>query len=124
MRDLPWFLPAWVCGWWTRLVRLIDVTYDESVGDDALRRPLADALTDAVAAEVDCPEEPLIGPPGPGDIETRFRPKGPADVGDLALVVEGADEALREPSDRQGTPGRFSFETGWRTSTSARSASG
>ena len=49
---------------------------------------MADALTDAVAVAVDCPEEPLIGPPAPGDIEIRFRPKGPTDVGDLAVVVE------------------------------------
>ncbi len=30
----------------------------------------------------------LDGPPGPGDIEIRFRKKSPLDVGDLDVVIE------------------------------------
>jgi hypothetical protein len=66
---------------------LIEVTYDESLNEGALRR-LARELPSVVAEAVDCPEEPWIGPPGPGDIEIRFRQRGPLDVGDLNVVVE------------------------------------
>lgn len=66
---------------------LIDVTYDETVSEEVLRR-LAEVLPDAVAEAVDCPEEPWTGPPGPGDIEIRFRRKSQLDVGDLDVVIE------------------------------------
>jgi hypothetical protein len=66
---------------------LIDVTYDETIGEDVLRR-LGEVLPDVVSEAVDCPEEPWIGPPGPGDIEIRFRTKSQLDVGDLNVVIE------------------------------------
>ena len=66
---------------------LIDVTYDGTVGEEVLHR-LAEVLPDAVAEAVDCPEEPWIGPPGPGDIEIRFRKKSQLDVSDLDVVIE------------------------------------
>jgi hypothetical protein len=66
---------------------LIDVTYDATVGEEVLHR-LGEVLPDAVAEAVECPEEPRIGPPGPGDIEIRFRRKSPLDVGELDVVIE------------------------------------
>lgn len=66
---------------------LIDVTYDQTVPGEALRR-LGEVLPDLVAEAVACPEEPWTGPPQPGDVEIRFRPKGPYDVGELDCVVE------------------------------------
>jgi hypothetical protein len=49
---------------------------------------LADRLPDLVANAVDCPEEPWLGAPGPGDIQIRFHPKGAQDIGQLRLVIE------------------------------------
>lgn len=66
---------------------LIDVTYDATVDQEVLHR-LAEVLPDAVAEAVDCPEEPRVGPPGPGDIEIRFREKSHLDIGDLDVVIE------------------------------------
>ncbi|MGN6246306.1 MAG: hypothetical protein ACTHQ3_21865 [Motilibacteraceae bacterium] len=66
---------------------LIDVTYDQALPPEALRR-LGEVLPDLVAEAVACPEEPWTGPPQPGDVEIRFRPKGPYDVGELHCVVE------------------------------------
>ena len=66
---------------------LVDVTYDDTVHEDVLRR-LGELLPDIVAEAVVCPEEPWTGPPGIGDIEIRFRAKSAIDVGDLNLVVE------------------------------------
>jgi hypothetical protein len=66
---------------------LIDVTYDKTVGDEVLHR-LAETLPDAVAEAVECAEEPRVGPPGPGDIEIRFRPRSQLDVGELDVVIE------------------------------------
>jgi hypothetical protein len=66
---------------------LIDVTYDKTVGVEVLRR-LTQVLPDAVAEAVDCPQEPRIGPPEPGDIEIRFRQKSELDVGGLDVVIE------------------------------------
>lgn len=66
---------------------LIDVTYDPTVDEDVLQR-LAGMLPDVVSEAVDCPEEPWIGPAGPGDIEIRFRRKSQLDVGDLEVVIE------------------------------------
>ena len=66
---------------------LVDVTYDDTVHEDVLRR-LGELLPDIVAEAVGCPEEPWTGPPGIGDIEIRFRAKSAIDVGDLNLVVE------------------------------------
>jgi hypothetical protein len=66
---------------------LIDVTYDGTVGEEVLHR-LAEVLPDAVAEAVECPEEPRLGPPGPGDVEIRFRRKSPLDAGELDVVIE------------------------------------
>lgn len=66
---------------------LVDVTYDDTVGEDDLRR-IGELLPNAVAEAVSCPEEPWTGPPGVGDIEIRFRPKNVFDVGYLNVVVE------------------------------------
>jgi len=66
---------------------LIDVTYDDTVGGETLRR-LAELLPGAVAEAVDCPEEPVTGPAGPGDIEIRFRDRSPFDTGELNVVIE------------------------------------
>jgi hypothetical protein len=66
---------------------LVDVTYDRAVGEEVLRR-LAATLPDAVSEVVDCPEEPWIGPPQPGDLEVRFRERSPYVVGELSLVIE------------------------------------
>jgi len=66
---------------------LVDVTYDDTLDEQLLRR-LGDVLPDFIAEAVDCPEEPWIGPPALGDIEIRFRRKGAFDLGDLNVVVE------------------------------------
>jgi hypothetical protein len=66
---------------------LIEVTYDETVGVEVLRR-LGELLPEVVGEAVDCPEEPATGPMRPGDIEIRFRQKSPLDVGDLDVVIE------------------------------------
>jgi hypothetical protein len=68
-------------------VPLVDITYDNSVSKAALVR-LGQVLPDTVAEAVSCAEEPWHGPPAPGDIEIRFRSKGPWDVGELTCVVE------------------------------------
>lgn len=66
---------------------LIDVTYDSSVPQSALRQ-LRELLPDVVAEAVDCPEEPWTGPAEIGDIEIRFHPRHDLDIGDLNVVVE------------------------------------
>jgi hypothetical protein len=84
-RQSRW--PHSVAGNQTSGMPLIDVTYDAAVADEVLHR-LAAMLPDAVAEAVDCPDEPQIGPPEPGDIEIRFRKKSQLDVGDLDVVIE------------------------------------
>lgn len=66
---------------------LIEVTYDSTVAEPVLRR-LAELLPPVVAEAIACPEEPWTGPPAVGDIEIRFRRKGPLDVGELNCVIE------------------------------------
>ena len=66
---------------------LVDVTYDTTLTEPALRR-LGQVLLDVVAEAVGCPEEPWVGPPQPGDIEIRFREKGSLNIGDLNCVIE------------------------------------
>jgi hypothetical protein len=68
-------------------VPLIDVTYKSTVAEPVLAS-LAELLPGVVAEAVECPEEPRTGPPGPGDIEIRFRRRSPLDVGDLDVVIE------------------------------------
>jgi len=68
-------------------VPFVDVAYDSTITEPMLRQ-LAELLPDLVAEAVECPEEPIVGPPEPGDLEIRFRPKGPFDVGGLNCAVE------------------------------------
>jgi hypothetical protein len=68
-------------------VPIVDVTHDDTVSDELLRR-LGELLPDVVAEAVSCPEEPWTGPPGIGDIEIRFHRKITVDVGRLNVVVE------------------------------------
>jgi hypothetical protein len=68
-------------------VPLVDVTYDESLTEESLAE-LRRVLPGVVAEAVDCPDDRSTGPPEPGDIEIRFRRKGPLDVGELDVVVE------------------------------------
>jgi hypothetical protein len=80
---------------------LIDVTYDATVGEDALRR-LGKLLPDVVSEAVECPEEPWTGPAEPGDIEIRFRKKSALDVGGLDVVIEVRTKLLKHRvQDRQ-----------------------
>ena len=66
---------------------LIDITYDQSVGEEVLRQ-LGERLPDVVAEAIECPEEPWIGPPEPGDIEIRFHEKSSLDIGEMNVVIE------------------------------------
>jgi hypothetical protein len=68
-------------------VPLVDVTYDNTVPEEALRK-LSDLLPALVCEAVDCPEEPCVRPVQVGDIEIRFRTKGSLDVGELNCVIE------------------------------------
>ena len=68
-------------------VPVVDVTYDPSLPSELLDG-LRSALPDVVAEAVDCPEEPWTGPPEPGDIELRFRPRHELDVGGLPVTIE------------------------------------
>jgi hypothetical protein len=65
----------------------VEVVYDSTMTELMLGQ-LAELLPDLVAEAVACPEEPNVGPPEPGDIEIRFRPKGPFDVGGLNCAIE------------------------------------
>ncbi len=66
---------------------IIDVTHGPQVEGDRLLR-LARMLPHAVSVAVECPEEPYDQPLQPGDIEIRFRPRGPYDISGLDIVVE------------------------------------
>jgi hypothetical protein len=68
-------------------VPFVEVVYDTTITEPMLRK-LTELLRDLVAEAVACPEEPNVGPPEPGDIEIRFRPQGPFDVGGLNCAVE------------------------------------
>lgn len=71
----------------TFTVPLVDVTYDDSVGEDLLLR-LRQLLPDVIAEAVAWPEQPWIGPPEVGDLEIRFRRKSHLDFGELNVVIE------------------------------------
>jgi hypothetical protein len=68
-------------------VPFVEVVYDRTITEPMLRQ-LAALLPELVADAVGCPEEPTVGPPAPGDLEIRFRPKGPLDVGELNCAIE------------------------------------
>jgi hypothetical protein len=66
---------------------IIDVTYGSQVAEERLLR-LARTLPHAVSLAVECPEEPYDQVLQPGDVEIRFRPRGPYDVSGLDVVAE------------------------------------
>ncbi len=66
---------------------IVAVTYAAHVAAAQLDR-LATALPHAVSLAVACPEEPYDHPLEPGDVDVRFHPRGPHDVGGLDVVVE------------------------------------
>jgi hypothetical protein len=68
-------------------VPFVEVVYDSTITEPMLRK-LGELLPGLVAEAVACPEEPAVGPAEPGDLEIRFRPKGPFDVGALNCAVE------------------------------------
>jgi hypothetical protein len=85
---------------------IVEVTHDPQVAPAALQR-LAEVLPHAVSLAVECPEEPYDGMLQPGDVELRFRPRGPYDSGGLDIVVEvrskwfaSRAEASQERCDR------------------------
>lgn len=66
---------------------IVEVTHDPQAAAAQLQA-LAEALPHAVSLAVECPEEPYDGLLQPGDVEVRFRPRGPYDSGGLDIVVE------------------------------------
>jgi hypothetical protein len=83
-------------------VPFVEVVYDSTITEPMLRQ-LAELLPSLVAEAVACPEEPDVGPPEPGDLEIRFRPKGPFDIGELNCAVECGRSSTRAGS----RPGRI-----------------
>ena len=69
------------------LVPLVDVTYEEGIDEEQLRR-LPRPPVRGRADGCECPEEPATGPPALGDLEIRFHCKGTFDCGELRVVVE------------------------------------
>ena len=66
---------------------IVDVTHGPQVSQAQLVR-LSRELPHAVSLAVECPEEPYDEALRPGDVEIRFRSRGPYDVSGLDLVVE------------------------------------
>ncbi|MDX8032383.1 hypothetical protein SK803_19385 [Lentzea sp. BCCO 10_0856] len=66
---------------------LVEITYAPHVPHSVLKE-LAAMLPHAVSVAVECPEEPYDGDLQPGDVELRFRPRGPFDVSGMDIVVE------------------------------------
>ena len=66
---------------------IVEVTHNPVMATAQLRA-LAQALPHAVSVAVECPEEPYDGMLQPGDVDVRFRPRGPHDSGGLDIVVE------------------------------------
>lgn len=66
---------------------LVDVTYGPHVPESILRE-LAKELPHIVSIAVECPEEPYDLDLQPGDVEIRFRQRGPLDISGLDAVVE------------------------------------
>ncbi|GAA1479187.1 hypothetical protein GCM10009623_36330 [Nocardioides aestuarii] len=66
---------------------LVEITHAARF-DDAQLRLLAERLPHEVSLAVECPEEPYDGDLRPGDVDLRFRPRGPYDAGGLDLVIE------------------------------------
>lgn len=68
-------------------VPLVEITYASHVSPAALEN-LAAMLPHAVSLAVECPEEPYDGDLQPGDVDLRFRPRGPLDSTGMDLVIE------------------------------------
>jgi hypothetical protein len=66
---------------------LVEITYASHVEMRVLRE-LRAALPHLVSEAVACPEEPYDGNLQPGDVDLRFRERGPLDSGGLDVVVE------------------------------------
>jgi hypothetical protein len=66
---------------------IVEVTHNPVIATAQLRA-LAEALPHAVSLAVECPEEPYDGMLQSGDVDVRFRPRGPHDSGGLDIVVE------------------------------------
>lgn len=66
---------------------IVEVSHDADVPATALGA-LARVLPHAVSLAVECPEEPYDHELRPGDVELRFRERGPRDVGGLPITVE------------------------------------
>jgi hypothetical protein len=66
---------------------IVDVTYSPQVAEEQLLR-LAQALPHAVSLAVACPEEPYDQELKLGDVEIRFRTRGPYDPSGLDILVE------------------------------------
>ena len=66
---------------------IVAVTYGPQV-EEALLFQLGRMLPHEVSVAVECPEEPYDHPFQPGDVDIRFRPRGPYDVGGLDILVE------------------------------------
>lgn len=66
---------------------IVDVTYASKFKEERLAR-LLQVLPHAVSLAVECPEEPYDRELRPGDVEIRFRPRGPYDLSGLDIVVE------------------------------------
>jgi hypothetical protein len=66
---------------------IVEVTHDPLIATAQLRA-LAEALPHAASLAVACAEEPYDGMLQPGDVDVRFRRRGPYDSGGLDIVVE------------------------------------
>ncbi|MET9228780.1 hypothetical protein [Lentzea sp. NPDC003310] len=66
---------------------LVEINYAPHV-PHAVLKDLAAMLPHAVSLAVECPEEPYDGDLQPGDVDLRFRPRGPFDSTGMDLVIE------------------------------------
>ncbi len=66
---------------------IVDVTHGPQV-DEARLMQLGRMLAHEVSVAVECPEEPYDHALQPGDVEIRFRQRGPFDIGGLDILVE------------------------------------
>lgn len=66
---------------------IVDITYDSQIEEERLLR-LTQTLPHAVSLAVECPEEHYDHDLEPGDVEIRFRPRGPYDSSGLDIVIE------------------------------------
>ncbi|WP_017596589.1 hypothetical protein [Nocardiopsis potens] len=80
---------------------IIEATHAPEVAESKLREP-ASVLPHLVSVAVECPEEPYDGDVKPGDLEVRFRARGPLDRSGLDAVIEVKSEWFESrAADRQ-----------------------